>query len=118
LSFGGGIMQHYSATSVQVLADTDHSEGWVVFRWAHDVYGYEELRIDLDGHCSRRMPSHSGSGPPEFVELRRDRVKLGFGAELARKLRLDEEVEISFSLLEPEFQELRRVIDYFGEAQH
>ena len=99
------------------MADIDHGEGWVTFRWFHEVYGYEEPRIDLDGHCSRRMPIRSGSGPPEFVELRRDGVKLGFDPESARKLRLDEEIEISFSLPEPEFQEFRRVVDYFGGAE-
>ncbi len=49
-------MSRYTATSVGVLADTDHGEGWVVFRWPHDGYGYEELTINLDGHCSRPMP--------------------------------------------------------------
>jgi hypothetical protein len=111
------LMAQYSATYVGVQADTDHGEGWVVFQWPHGRYGYEELTIDLDGHCSRRMRLDSATGPPEFVELRRDSVRIRFDPTLAQKLRLEEEVEILFSLPDAEFDELRRVIDYFNGTE-
>ena len=109
-------MTRYAATSVDVLADTDYGEGWVVFQWPHERYGVEELRIDLDGHCSRRMPIHSGEGPPEFAELRRDQIRLRFDPVLAKKLQLSEEIEIAFRLTDEEFAELRRVVEYFSGA--
>ncbi len=109
-------MSRYSATSVGVLADNDHGEGWVVFRWPHERYGVEELRIDLEGHCSRHMPIHSGEGPPEFVELQRDLIRLRFDPGLAEKLQLPEEIEIAFRLTDEEFCELRRVVEYFNGA--
>jgi hypothetical protein len=104
--------QQYSATSVKLLTDVDYGEGWVTFCWPHELYGYDELRIDLDGHCSRRMPIHSGAGPPEIAELRRDGIKLRFDPILAQKLELQEEIEILFSLSNAEFAQLRRVVDY------
>lgn len=109
-------MPRYAATAVDVRADTEHGEGWVVFRWPHDRYGYEEMRIDLDGHCSRRMPVHSGTGPPEFVRLHRDGVRLRFDPPLAEKLRLAPEIEITFSIPNGVFADLRRVVEYFNGA--
>ena len=109
-------MLEYSATSVEVVADTDAGEGWVVFRWKHELYGYDELRIFLDGHCSRRMPIHSGDGLPEFVELRSDGIRLRFDPLLARKLMLEAEIDISFQLSEDELWQLRRAVDYFDGA--
>jgi hypothetical protein len=106
-------MSHYVASYVGVNADTDHGEGWVVFKWPQERYGYEELTIDLDGHCRRRMPLYSGTGPPEFVELRRDGIRIRFDPILAQKLRLEEEIEILFHLPDAEFVALRRVVDYF-----
>ena len=108
-------MSQYSATSVVVQADLDHGEGDVVFQWPHPRYGYEELKIDLDGHCSRRMPIYSGSGPPEIVELRQDGIRIRFDPTLAQKLRLEEEIEILFRLSDGEFVELRGVVDYLIE---
>jgi hypothetical protein len=96
------------------LADIDHGEGSVVFEWPDETYGYEQLTIDLDGHCSRRMPIHSGSGPPDFVAVDANRVRLRFDATLARRLGMAEEIEITYRLTEEEFDELRRVADYFG----
>lgn len=107
-------MSRFTATSVCLTADTDYGEGRVVFQWPHEFYGYEELTIDLDGYCSRRMPIHSGDGPPEFVELRRDSIKLRFTRSLAEKLHLAEEIEISFQLSDDEFSELQRVVEYFN----
>ncbi len=106
-------MSRYTASRVEVQADTDAGEGWIVFQWPHELYGYEELKIDLDGHCSRRMPIHSGEGPPEFVELRRDGIRLRFATALARNLRLDEEIDILFELPEAEFSALRRAVEFF-----
>ena len=106
-------MSRYSATYVGVQADADHGEGRIVFRWAHERYGHEELSIDLDGHCARRMPLCSGDGPPEIVELRRDGIRIRFDPILAQKLGLEEEIEILFRLPDAEFLELRRAVDYF-----
>lgn len=107
-------MDRYSASHVYISADTDHGEGWVVFEWPDETYGYEQLKIDLDGHCSRRMPIRSGSGPPEFVEVNADRIRLRFDATLAHRLSLAEEIEITYRLTEQEFEELRQVVEYFG----
>jgi hypothetical protein len=109
-------MTRYSATSVHIHADTDCGEGWVVFQWAEELCGQEELKIDLDGHCSRRMSIRSGTGPPEFVELRRDLVTMRFDSALAQKLQMADEIEISFHLSDAEFADLSRVIDYFNGA--
>lgn len=110
-------MSQYSASSVGINADTDAGEGWILFRWPHELYGYEVLQIDLDGHCSRRMPINSGEGPPDFVEVRREGIRLRFEPLLASKLKLDEDVEIVFQLSEAEISELRRVVEFFeGES--
>lgn len=110
----GAALDRSSASHVFIQADTDHGDGWIVFQWRDETYGYEQLRIDLDGHCSRRMPIHSGSGTPEFVEVDADRIRLRFDVALAHKLSLTEEIEITYRLTEQEFEQLRRVVDYFG----
>jgi hypothetical protein len=110
-------MTHYVASDFAAIVDTDHGEGWITFQWPHDVYGYEELRVDLDGHCSRRMPIHSGNGPPDFVELRRDGVRIRFDPILAKKLQLEEEIEILYQFTDAELDELRRVFDYFNGTE-
>jgi hypothetical protein len=108
------ILHQYRATSVGVVADLEHGEGWIVFQWPHDRYGYDALHIDLDGHCSRRMRILSGEGPPEFTELHRDRIQIRFNPQLAKKLQLEGEIEISFRLSDEEFEELRRVVEYLN----
>lgn len=105
-------MRRIAANALGVLADLDHGEGWIAFHWFEIPSG--GLKIDLDGHCSRDMPIRSGSGPPEFVELRRDVVRLRFDDELARKLELPEEIEIGFHISDDEFAELQRVVDWFN----
>lgn len=105
-------MMKLSAESVHVFADYDHGEGWLAIHWRHDLYGGDTLSIGFDGWCSRRMPIRSGQGPPEYVELTRDRLRLRFAPDLAKKLELDEEVEISFSASDEEFDELRRWVDF------
>lgn len=60
-------MSRYSASYFGAEVDTDRGEGWITFQRPHDLYGYEQLTIDLDGHCSRRMPIRSGNGPPDFL---------------------------------------------------
>jgi hypothetical protein len=106
-------MSRYRASYFGAVVDTDHGEGWITFQWPHDLDGYDELRIDLDGHCSRRMPIHSGNGPPDFLELRHDGIRIRFDPILARKLQMEEEIEIDFHFTDAEFDELRRVFDYF-----
>jgi hypothetical protein len=110
-------LTRYSATHVGVLADYDHGEGWVVFQWPHDLYGYDELKIDFDGHCSRRMPNHSGQGPPGYAELTRDGIRLRFNPQLARKLELTEQIEVSFCLSDDRFSELRRWVEFFEGSE-
>jgi hypothetical protein len=92
----------------------DHGEGWLCFTWDDPMYGNEGLRIDLDGHCSRMMPIRSGEGPPCFAELGRNFIKIHFPSELAKKLELDEEVEITFAISDQDFDQLKRVIQYFS----
>lgn len=92
----------------------DHGEGWLEFSWTDALYGVEGLAIDLDGHCSRRMPIRSGQGPPTFVELGRNYLKLRFSAALAQKLELEEEILIQFEVGEDDFKQLERTIDYFN----
>ena len=59
-------------------------------------------------------PSTRGMARPEFVELRRDGVGLRFDPLLAGKLQLATEIEITFSIPDPEFADLRRVVEYFN----
>jgi hypothetical protein len=110
-------MSQYSASSVGVLIDTDHGEGWITFQWPHELYGYEELRIDLDGHCSRRMPVHSGTGPPDFVDFATRRHQDSLRPRPAQELQLEEEIEILFHLTEAEFDDVRRVVDYLNGTE-
>lgn len=107
-------MSRYFATSVEIQADCDYGEGWVAFQWPDEVYGYEELHIDLDGHCSRRMPVHSGEGPPEFAKLRRDAIRLRFAPGLAAKLQLPHEIELWFRISDDDYAKLRQVVEYFN----
>jgi hypothetical protein len=107
-------MAVYTATAVSVIADVDYGEGWITFQWPDPLYGHEGLTIDLDGHCSREMPIHSGQGPPEFVALERDSVKLRFPPALAQKLQLESDVEILFNIPDKDFTTLQLVIDYFS----
>jgi len=59
----------------------------------------------------------SGTGPREIAELRRGRNGICFGPVLARRLGLEEEIEISFRLPDAEFAELSRVVDYLGRCE-
>lgn len=107
-------MTKLSASFIGVLADYDHGEGWLVITWPHEFYGYDSLQINFDGHCSRRMPINSGSGSFEYVELTRDRIRLHFDADLAGKLKLDEDIEFSFSISDEQFTELRRWVEFWN----
>jgi hypothetical protein len=107
-------MSRYAASYFGAAIDTDHGEGWITFRWPDELHGYDELTIDLDGHCSRRMPIHSGSGPPDFLELWHDGIRIRFDPILARKLQMEEEIKIFFHITDAEFDDLRRVFDYFN----
>lgn len=111
--FGSESMTKLSASFIGVLADYDHGEGWMVIRWPHHHYGHDSLAITFDDHCFRRMPINSGSGRPEYVKLTRDHIQLHFDAELAGKLKMDEDVEFSFSISDEEFTELRRWVEFW-----
>lgn len=104
-------MATYKAISVEIIADLDHGEGWIQFLWHDRQYGNEGLRIDLDGHCSRKMPMRSGTGPPEFEEIEAHRLRLRFTPILAKLLALDEVIEIEMSLSPDEFERLKQFID-------
>jgi hypothetical protein len=93
----------------------EYGEGWLAFVWPDPMYGSECLKIDVeDGHCSRMMPIRCGKGPPQFVEVTRDRVKIRFSPELAKKLELDEEIVIEFAISDQDFEQLERAIKYFS----
>lgn len=106
------MIKRIEADYAGVNADVDHGEGWITFHWFEIPSG--GLTIDLDGHCSRGMTIRSGNGPPEFVELQRDAIRLRFDVELAKKLELPEEIEIGFHMPDGEFAKLRRVVDWFN----
>ena len=108
-------MQSFSASEVNNYVDMDYGEGSIRFVWPDPIFGWEQLEIDADGFCSRRMPIHSGNGPPAFVELERDRIVLRFSAELAQDLQLQDKVEIRFSLSDADFGKLRTLVDWFRD---
>lgn len=108
-------MQIFHAREVSVdTADLEYGEGWLCFCWPDGMYGSEQLQIDMEGHCSRAMPIRSGQGPPEFVTVERDRVVLRFRPALARKLELDDEIEIRFSINDDDYQKLCDIVAYFS----
>ena len=108
-------MTRFRATSVEISADTDHGEGAITFIWPDEIMGWDCLSIDLDGHCSRRMPIHSGSDNVEQLQLFRDRIRLRFTEKLAMDLQMDTVAEIEFTVSDETYAELRRVIaEYFG----
>jgi hypothetical protein len=104
-------MERYQADKVELFADVDYGEGGIAFRWPDPRFGWECLKIDLDGHCARRMPIHSGSGI-DSIELHRDRIRFRFAPPLARALQFEEEIEIAFSTSDEDFRALRKVIVY------
>lgn len=106
-------MRRIAASYAGVLADYDHGEGWLVIQWPDALYGHDELKIDFDGFCSRRMPIYSGSGPLDYVKLTRDRLHIHFHPTLAEKLKLDEEIEFTFNLADDSFEELRCWVDFW-----
>jgi hypothetical protein len=95
----------FEADSVGVFVDADYGEGWVDFRWPDRIYGHDGLHVDIDSHCSRERGMWTGSGF-ESVELWRDRLRLQFPPQLARKLEFDHEIEIAFSLSNEQFSAL------------
>jgi len=107
-------MRGYSATSVRILGDFDYGEGSIEFEWPDPICGYELLIIDVDGHCSRRMPINSGSGWFEFLDVNRNRIKLRFDSALASKLQLDDVITVEYRLTDDEYDLIRRAVDYFG----
>jgi hypothetical protein len=114
VSAGEALVAIYQASSVSILADCDHGEGWLAFQWPDALFGTEGLKIDLEGFCSRKMPIRSGQGPPDFIELQRDSIRLRFSPALAKKLELDQDVEIHFSIDENQFRQLERAVAYLN----
>jgi hypothetical protein len=106
-------MDTLRATEVAVIGDSEQGEGWVEFRWSDSVTGWDCLRVEFDGFCSRRMPARSGSGL-RGLDLSREAVRLRFSADLAAKLGLPEAVDIGFSLPDEGFAELERAVDSIG----
>jgi hypothetical protein len=107
-------MDVFHANEVWLPSDwaIEDGEADLAFAWPNEMYGYEGLFIDQDGHCSRRRQIQSGNGPPTFVESLRDRVRLQFDAALAKKLDLSADVEIQFAPLDDdEFRRLLRAVE-------
>lgn len=90
--------------------DFDHGEGYCSFAWEDPLYGEEGLTISFDGHCSRRMPIRSGDGIPDFVLISKDRVRLRFDANLAKKLELSELIEIRYLFTESDIRTLKEFV--------
>lgn len=107
-------MRLYHASAVYVSHDLDYGEGSVEFVWPDEISGWDMLHVELDGHCSRRMPLYSGREGLDRIELSRDRAKFSFAAELAERLKLDREIEIVFSIPDDLFSELEKVVDFMG----
>lgn len=102
-------MQIINAEISSLFID-EYGNGELTFRWPDAISGYEELNIELDGFCSRRMPIHSGRGIVA-LERQRDYLKLRFTPELALKLELTEEVEFRFVIADAQYDVLRSVTD-------
>jgi hypothetical protein len=106
-------MKSFHAHAIEFVGDFDYGEGWITFQWKDKLYGKEGLTIDLDGHCSRNMMIRSGTGPPEFIELQKDSLKLRFTPYVAKMLELDEEIQITFEPNDEIFKQLKQLKDYF-----
>ena len=107
-------MESLRAAEVFVVGCTDQCEGWLEFRWPDPVMGWECLRIDYEGFCSRRMGGlRSGTGLRD-IDLGRDRIRLWFTPELAGKLGLAAALQIGFTLTDAAFAELQRGVDCIG----
>jgi len=75
-------MQIINAEISSLFID-EYGNGELTFRWPDNISSYEELNIELDGFCSRRMPIHSGRGIAA-LELYREHMRLRFTPELAQ----------------------------------
>ena len=104
-------MTIYRATSLHFGA-IEQGAMLVSFEWSDPLYGVEGLDVDVDGFCSRKMPIRSGKGPLEIIHFRRDSIALKFPPVLAEQLELDEEIEISFTITDDEFNSLGIVVDF------
>jgi hypothetical protein len=102
---------HFQANSVIVQADLDYGEGWIQFVWKDTQNRTESLRIDLDRHCSKSMPWYSGTGV-EVICLERTSMLLRFPPTVAESLRFEKEVQISFTLNDAEYVEVRRFVEF------
>jgi hypothetical protein len=105
-------MDKLRATEV-IVGEADQDQSWIEFRWPDPLTGWDCLRIEPDGFCSRRMPVRSGSGLRD-LELSRDAARLWLSADLAAKLGLPEAVEIGFAIPDEAFAELGQAVDSIG----
>ena len=112
---GSPVRHTLRATEVVVFGDPDQGEGWIEFRWPDPLIGWECLKIDFDGFCTRRMPIRSGSGLRDLA-LSRGAVRLQFSADLAAKMELPEAVDIEFTIPDDEFTELQQSVDNIGRS--
>jgi hypothetical protein len=101
------------ATYIDVDADYDYGDGWLAIQWDDPPEGREGLKIDLDGHCSRNMPIRSGQGPPDFELIGPDRLIIRFQKDLARKLELDETLEVRFAATDDQYNRIRAFVNYW-----
>lgn len=105
-------MQAIPNAQISSTLDFDYGEGWVTFSWV-DVDGIDRsLKLDIDGHCSREMPIHSGTGVT-IVSILRDRVRLRFTPALAERLELNDEVEFEGNISEETYTHLLELAEYF-----
>jgi hypothetical protein len=105
-------MALYHAEKVDLSADADYGEGWIIFQWPDRLFGWECLTLNLDDYCARRMPIRMGGGMPEFIDLQRDRIRMRFDPDLAAKLEFEQDVEITFNVSDEDYRELCKVISY------
>ena len=108
-------MQTIAANKVEMpYWELDYGEAQITFTWPDELYGYEQLTLTpFEGHVSRRMPLYSGSGLLG-VELERDSITFHFDTATAKQLRMDEDVEITFTIDDGEFVELLRGLQAAG----
>ena len=94
-----------------------YGEGWLSFEWADRAFGKGGFEFDEGGFCTRSGPPRGGRGSITVVTLSRDRLRFRLQPELAQGLELDEEFEISFSISDEEYIQLRRIFEEFWGYQ-
>lgn len=105
------------ANRLHLAADVNYGEGYIAFEWPEPLYGREWLQIDMEGFCSRMMPFRSGQGPPEFLDVDPEFIRLRFDQRLALRLELAPEIEIRFQASADEFRQLLQAVTYLRQGQ-